>query len=249
MPMNLREYQQRVMRVSLAQAPDVADLAALQEQRAFSLYRHMIRTRLVGMAKVAFKQSCSESGEAAFEASFWRYLAERPPRSPMIRDVVADFGPFAAQDPALLSAAPELLGDLLAFEEHKWRIGYAAGVYAQPGEDGVRELDFEGRPVWNFSLRILSQRFAVHLAERSGEPCEGELLMYRPPHTEEVRWYQADGFFTALVRRSHAHAETLAELVQRVAEQRGVTLDASLLETLATSLTLALERGVLLGVR
>lgn len=247
--MSLREYQQRVMRVSLALEPDAADLTALEHAQAFSLYRHMIRTRLVGMAKVAFKQSCAHAGDAAFDAAFARYLAERPPRSPMIRDVVAEFGPFAAHDRALLAAGPVFLADLLAFEEHKWRIGYAPGVYAQAGQDGVRELDFEGRPVWNFSLRVVSQRFAVHLPALSAEPREGALLMYRPPQSDEVRWYLADGFFAALLRRSHTHAETLAELVQRVAEQRGVALDEALLETLATSLTLAVERGVLLGVR
>jgi hypothetical protein len=247
--MSLREYQQRVVRMSMAREPDAADLAALQDAQAFSLYRHMIRTRLLGMAKVAFKQCCAQVGDAAFDASFTRYLAERPPRTPMIRDAIAEFGPFAAQDAPLLAAGPALLPDLLDFEEQKWRIGYAPGAYAEPGRDGVRELDFEGRPAWNFSLRVLSQRFAVHLVELPAEPRAGELLMYRPPHSDEVRWYLADDFFAALLRRSQTHAETLAELVQRTAEQRGVALDAELLEALATSLTLAVERGVLLGVR
>lgn len=247
--MNLREYQQRVLRVSMALEPAADDLQSLEHAQAFSLYRHMIRTRLVGMAKVAFKQSCAQAGDAAFEACFARYLAQRPPRSPLIRDVVADFGPFAAADQQLLGPSPALLHDLLRFEEHKWRIGYAPGVYARPGQDGVRKLDFEGRPVWNFSLHVLVQRFPVHLTEGSAEPQAGELLMYRPPHTDEVRWYVADGFFAALWRRSQQHAETLAELVQRVAEERALALDAALLEGLATSLTLAVERGVLLGVR
>jgi hypothetical protein len=247
--MNLREYQSALVRVAMAHEPDPADLEALQERQAFSLYRSMIRTRLVGMAKVAFKQSCAQLGEAAFDASFARYLAQRPPHSPLIRDVVADFGPFLRADVAALAAGPAQLEDLLCFEEYKWRLSYLAGAFPRLGEAGLRELDFEGRPVWNFSLRVLSQRFAVHVSASEPEARDAELLMYRPAASDEVRWYIADGFFVALIRRSQAHAETLAELVQRVAEARALALDEALLETLATGLTLALERGVLLGVR
>lgn len=247
--MNLREYQRAVLRVSLASEADAADLRALQDERVYGLYRHMIRTRLLGMTKVAFKQASAALASEAFDACFARYLAACPPRSPYIRDVVADFGPFAGADRALLASGPPFLADLLAFEEHKWRLAYLPGTYPRPGDEGLRELDFEGRPVWNFSLRLLPLSYAVQLSADAPEPCAGVLLMYRPCGVDEVRWYLGEPFFVALVRRSFGCDESLAELVQREAAARGEAVDAPLLEGLATSLTLALERGLLLGVR
>jgi hypothetical protein len=247
--MNLREYQRAVVRISLAEQAPAADLAQLGQDKSFALYRHMIRTRLLGMTKIAFKQSQAAAPAEAFEACFARYLAACPPRSPFIRDVVAEFGPFARADAELLAQGAPFLSDLLVFEEHKWRLAYLAGVHPSLGEDGLRELDFEGRPVWNFSLRVLALRHALHVSETAPESGAVELLMYRPPGVDEVRWYPGEAFFVALLTRSLSHPESLAELVQRVAEARAVAVDAALLETLATSLTLALERGLLLGVR
>jgi hypothetical protein len=244
----LLAYQRAVMRVAFAPEPAAEDLARLEDVPGFGLYRHMLRTRLLGMSKVAFKNSFAALDAGAFEACFTRYLAERPPRSAFIRDVVADFGPFARADAQLLAAGPPFLCDLLAFEELKWRLSYLAGAYPR-GEDGLRELDFEGRPVWNFSLRVLPLRHAVHTSSEAPAALPCDLLMYRPQAVDEVRWYVGDPFFVALLRRSLAHEETLAELVQRVAAERAQAIDAALLETLATSLTLALQRGLLLGVR
>ena len=247
--MNLREYQQALVRISLAEEPPAAELSRLGQEQGFALYRHMIRTRLLGMTKIAFQHSHAAVASGAFEACFARYLVARPPRSPFIRDVVADFAPFARADAALLAEGAAFLPDLLAFEEHKWRLSYLAGEYPSLGEDGLRELDFEGRPVWNFSLRVLPLVYAVHVSPSAPEPAAGELLMYRPRGVDEVRWYVGDPFFVALLTRSWSCAETLAELVQRVAAARAQAVDAALLEALATSLTLALERGLLLGVR
>jgi hypothetical protein len=246
---NLREYQQAVVRVSLAEETPLAELSRLGEEQGFALYRHMIRTRLLGMTKIAFQHSHAAASAAAFEACFARYLAARPPQSPFIRDVVADFAPFARADAALLAEGAAFLSDLLAFEEHKWRLSYLAGAVPSLGEDGLRELDFEGRPVWNFSLRVLPLAYAVHVSSSAPGQAAADLLMYRPHGVDEVRWYVGDPFFVALLTRSWTCAETLAELVQRVAAGRAQAVDTALLESLATSLTLALERGLLLGVR
>lgn len=248
--MELADYQRAFMRMSFALEPDERDLAALGGREAALLYRHMIRARLIGMAKVAYKGALAALDEGAFADSFARFLDQAPPHSPWIRDVIADFGPFARADARLASGAPSYLHDLLCFEEHKWRLAYLLAPAAERG--ALRELDFVGRPVWNPVFRCLTLEHPVHTLESARgelapEPCE--LFMYRPPGSDEVRWYKADAFFAALVRESHASAErSLGELVSALASARGVTVDQALLESLATSLTLAVERGVLLGV-
>lgn len=210
----------------------------------------MIRTRLVGMTKLAFKQFCAVIGDEAFEACFARYLVAAPPQSRFIREVCADFAPFVRRDALCLAAAPAFAEQLLSFEESKWRLSYADGAVPRPGQDGVRELDFEGCPVWNPHLRLLSLGYAVHApSEGDPAPISGTLLMYRPPGVDEVRWYVGEEFFLALLVRSRDTKQSLAELVRAVAEERSVALDQALLESLASSLTLAVQRGVLLGVR
>lgn len=249
--MELADYQRAFMRMSFALEPDERDLAALGGHDSALLYRHMIRARLLGMAKVAFKGAHAALGEEAFAASFARYLSQAPPQSPWIRDVIADFGPFAGADAQRGSGAPPYLDDLLSFEEQKWRLAYQLASAVERG--ALRELDFVGQPVWNPVLRCLSLAYPVHAfepgpGEPAAEPCE--LFMYRPPASDEVRWYRPDPFFAALVRASLARPEAnLGELVPALARERGVAVDQTLLETLATSLTLAVERGVLLGVR
>lgn len=249
--MDLASYQRAFMRMSFAAEPEAEDLACVGASEAALLYRHMIRTRLLGMAKVAFRVSCELLGESAFDACFARSLAANPPTSPLIREVIAEFAPFARGDAALLASGPAFLTDLLRFEEEKWRLAYALSP------DGIRaplaELDFVGAPVWNPLLSLLPLAHPVHTlssgvgAVLAAEPCD--LFMYRPPTNDEVRWYKADPFFAALVRRSRAHpALSFGELIPGVAEARGVPVDHDLLESLATSLTLAVERGVLLGV-
>jgi hypothetical protein len=251
--MDLLAYQRAFMRMSFAREPAPEDVALLGNQAAALLYRHMIRTRLEGMAKVAFKLSVELLGEGAFAACFARYLAAAPPKSPLIREVIAEFGPFAQSDAAVHAAGPACLADLLRFEEAKWRLAYAPA----PSVDraSLRELDFAGAPVWNPLLRLLSLAYPVHTATTAGgsgaqlarDACA--LFMYRPPGSDEVRWYKADPFFAALVRHAQARARaSFGELIPVVARECGSAVDQELLESLATSLTLALERGVLLGV-
>lgn len=248
--MDLASYQRAFMRMSFAAEPDQGDLSAVGGREQALLYRHMIRTRLVGMAKVAFKALLEVVGEEALAHCFDRYMAAAPPRSALIRDVIADFGPFVRGDLELVRGAPAYLVDLSRFEEHKWRLAYLWAP--SPEQSALRELDFAGMPSWNPVFRCLSLAHAVHhfetkAAGSAAEPCE--LFMYRPAGSDQVRWYKADPFFAGLVRRSLANRRAnFGELIPAVAAERGVTVDQALLEALATSLTLAIERGVLLGV-
>jgi hypothetical protein len=246
--MDLASYQRTFMRVSFAAEPDAAELSRLGSRDGALLYRHMIRTRLLGMAKVAFKGCSSALGEDAFGHGFSDYLAGRPPQSALIRDVIADFAPFALADQSLLARGPAFLADLVRFEELKWRLAYAPSP--ELDRTRLRELDFVGAPLWNPLFRSLVLSHPVHVfagGELSPEACE--LFVYRPPGSDEVRWYKSEPFFAALLHKSQEHPDGgFGELVPSVAEERSLTVDQGLLESLATSLTLAVERGVLLGV-
>jgi hypothetical protein len=248
--MNLAEYQRAFMRVSLALEPSADDLVLLGDEARFRMYRHMIRTRLESMAKVAFHTTCSLTGEAAFSAAFARYLAEHGPRTPLIRDVIAGFGGFAEQDQVLLARSPESAA-ALRFERAKWEVAYQPGVFAQVGRDGVRELDFEGSLVLSPVLRVLDLEYPVHRGEpelRERRPLS--LLVYRPPSSDDVRWYPTTPFFAALVRRAQAsQAEPLSMTVRQTAGELARPLDQELLEELSDQLTLAMQRAVVAGVR
>ncbi len=252
--MNLADYQRAVLRVSLALEPSAADLALLGDEARFRMYRHMIRSRLEGMAEVAFKGTYALVGESAMQASFARFLAEVGPRSRLIREVITDFGRFAQGDRGLLDGAPPQTSDVLGFELAKWEVAYRPAHYPALGESGMRELDFEGRPVLNPTLRQLrlaSQMLAT--CKLNPTPAtQGShfaLLVYRPPALNDVRWWAVGAFFAALTERFMCGDGSVAEAVQAVAHDQQRAVDQALLDELATDLTLAVQRGVLLGVR
>lgn len=250
--MKLAEYQRAVIEASFAREPSNALFQSLGNPERFRIYRHMIRTRLNGMAHVAFARSAEALGAQLFDDCFDGYLADAPPKSGLIRDVIADFGPYVSRDRALLARGPLYLRDLLRFEESKWRLAYAPCVRPKVGVDGVRELDFEGVLVRNPVLVQLVLTYPVHTLESVPQSLEAKpctLLMYRPDGVDEVRWYAAEPLFAAILARATNTDETLVELVRNVAAQQQRALDEELLDTLSTSLTIALQRGVLVGVR
>lgn len=248
--MNLAEYQRTLLRLSFAREVDDAEFAGFGHGARFVMYRQMVRSRLLGMAKQAFRKSHEVVGDA-FDASFARYLAAQPPRSPLIREVIADFGPFARGDRELLAVAPVFTSDLLRFEEAKWRVAYYR--WELPAGE-LRAFDFAGIPVLNPALECLELEHRVH--ELEGMSCRAEplrLLVYRPPTSDDLRWYPPDALFAEIVvsalRAGAAGEQTLADRVRSAAQALGKPLDEALLEQLATGVTLALERGVLLGSR
>jgi hypothetical protein len=243
----LVEYQRALSRVSFALEPSEADLALLGDVERFRMYRTMVRARLEGMARVAFRATFETVGESAFSQSFARYLHARPPASPLIRDVVASFADFAAGDVPLLATTAAHTGDLLRFEQAKWLVAYEDAPLPVVGEDGVREFDFAGVPLFNPLLRCLRLGHAVHESEPRAQSTL--LLVYRPPEVEQVRWYAADPFFFGLVERCLGHDESLADSVRAACSALSLALDEPLLERLSGAVTVALERGVLLASR
>jgi hypothetical protein len=249
--MNLAAYQRALLHLSFVEQAGEADFAAFGDRTRFYMYRQMIRSRLLGMAKQAFRATLEVVGSEAFEASFERYLGRRPPRSPLIREVIADFAPFVITDAALLERGPSCTADLVRFEEAKWRVAYRQRFPA----DELRDFDFAGVPALNPALELLSLQHRVHEwveAKRPGacaaEPCR--LLVYRPPQHDDLRWYVPDPLTFRLLEEARTERDRpLSDLVRKAAQSLGRDLDEALLEELANGVTLALERGVLLGSR
>ena len=97
------------------------------------------------MAKTAYARTLEAVGAEAFDASFARFLSERPPASGLIREVIAAYGTFAVVDDALLSEAAPYTTDLLGFERAKWEIGWLPVTVTEAGRtdpllDGLGEL-------------------------------------------------------------------------------------------------------------
>jgi hypothetical protein len=248
----LIDYQRAFVQASFTEEVADQSFEALGDAGRIRLYRSMIRARLSGMAQQAFKVSRAFAGDSVFEASFERYLEAHPPRSPFIRDVVADFGPFAAAHAAITMPEKPWLQELYRFEEAKWRVAYKEAHW----QTKVGDFDFSGAPVLNETLLQMQLEYPVQswvAPEQNGAFCAPEctrLLIYRPPGADDIRWYAADPLIFGVLHQACATPEcSLADLVRATAAQLGKELNEALLEDLATGVTVALQRSVILGSR
>lgn len=232
---SLDTYQRAL--VTLAFAEDDVARPALP---GFEVYREMIRARLFAMARVAFARSFQLQ---SLDACFARYLADQPPSSPLIREVIADFAPFAERE----FGAPSLHASTLRFEAAKWRV---ASLPYEPVQE-ASELDFEGVLVVNPTLLAVALEHRVADDDASGEPDVHTLLVYRrAPEAadgDRVLWSRAPRV-AALLADADPEA-TLGARVARFFANGGDTADEAGLTRLADELTIAAERGILLGVR
>jgi hypothetical protein len=243
--MSALDTYQRAL-VTLAFSEDDVARPALP---GFEIYREMIRARLFAMARVAFARSFAlaarPDARAAqpLEACFARYLAEAPPTSPLIREVIADFAPFAER----AFGAPSQLTSLLRFEAAKWRV---ASLPYTPVQD-VSELDFAGVLVVNPTLLAVALDHRVAEDDPSGEPDRHTLLVYRrapdAADGDRVLWSRAPRV-AALLADADPDS-TLGSRVARFFASGGDSADEAGLLRLADELTVAAERGILLGVR
>lgn len=245
--MKLAEYQRAFMRASLAREVTDEELFALGDRDRVRMYRRMVRSRIEAMAQKAFRRTFEAVGPLRFAESFARFLDEAGPKSPYLRDVVADFGAYARSDEALLQGGPAYARDLLTFEHAKWSLAYRAAAMPRVGEGGVREFDFEGVPVLNPVLARLVLDYTVH---RDAVHDQRTLLfVYRPPSLDQVRWYASEPFFFAVIERASERQQPFVTSVREAAEQSGRELHQELVAMLSESVVTALERGVLIGSR
>lgn len=238
--MELEAYHQALLTLCFAPAPGEGMLPG------FELYRDMVRARLLGMARVAFRRAFALTGDAAASASFARYLARTPPDSPLIREVIGGFAAHVESDRALLAGAPDEALDTFRFEAAKWRV---ASALEQPLTSAPGEVEFDRVLVLNTTLTLLPLAHPVweesDAARARRDP--HTLLVYRRPGQDEVRWYRAPALLACMFELHLGAARPLAELVQEAVAERRERVDEALLEQLASGLTTAVERGVVLG--
>jgi hypothetical protein len=215
---------QRAM-VSLAFAEDDAH----PHIPGFALYREMIRARLFAMARLAYARSFSV---ADLEGGFARYLADQPPSSPLIREVIAGFGPYAEAE-----AGPAYLPSLLRFETAKWQVASLPYPELEAGE-----LDFAGRLVVNPTLLRVPLTHAVTEDDRADPHT---LLVYRRPDDDGVRWSRLPRLAELLAE--DAPDQALSVRVSAYFARGGDSADEAGLTRLADELTVAVERGIVLG--
>ncbi|MDB4990800.1 MAG: hypothetical protein JWN04_5978 [Myxococcaceae bacterium] len=240
--MKLHEYQRAVQKLSLELAPDRRELPA------FQLYREMIQSRFSSMARVAFRRSWALLGEHRCAQSFARYLATEGPSSPILREVIERYGAFAVRDRELLQGAPDAAADLLRFEATTWRI--SSDDAQLPPSLSLREVDFEGVLVLNPTLTMLALEYDVSESALATMPRDPHtLLLYRRRAEDDVRWYRAPRVLSELLALEGGSERSLAELVRSLFERSHPGSAEELLEELASALTVAVERGVVWGVR
>ncbi|MET0339786.1 MAG: putative DNA-binding domain-containing protein [Polyangiales bacterium] len=229
-------YGAALLRLAFAREPAPEALAG------FAVYREMIRARFFGMARNAYRRTWRMLGARACDESFARYLEACPPRSPLVRAVMHEFAAFACGD-TLGEAAP-YARDLLRFEAAKWEVADALS----PPSGALAELDFDGTPALNPTLRVLALGWAVDDAEAAPMPEPHALLVYRREGEDDVHWFRAEPVLGALLARS-AEGEPLGVALPAALRAHGVVPDEAFLGALAQFLELAVARGVVLGVR
>jgi hypothetical protein len=205
-----------------------------------AIYREMVRSRLLTMAKVAYSGAFALAGDELI-ARFERYLDESPPRTPHIREYIGEFARVAEE------LAPPL-GSLVQFGAAKWRAAQAQ----EASEGSLREIDFEGELVLNGTLQVVEVPCSVVDGEgrELATPTDGPqaLLIYRRPAQDDVRWFVTSALLARLLRLAQQQRASLGALLPVALDQLSLYADEALLEGLVSALTVAVERQVVLGV-
>jgi hypothetical protein len=240
------EIQRAMARVCMAQAPDPRDLDTLGGPRAL-LYRDLVRSRLRELVSTALPRTERTIGRQAMTALFDRFLAEAPPRSRYLREVVPAF---------VRHVLPRLEGpeypahavDVARLEGTQWELGWRAASIEGP----IVPFDFERIPVPHPTLRLLSLSFAVHRwkPEDPSPPEQGAFAVCvhrRPDHKVETRWLDATG--ARLVDAWMRAEVTAIEGVRRVLLEEGREADGAFVDAMGSLLAALLESGAILGSR
>ncbi len=247
---SLEEVQRAFSRICTDATPSEADLALLHAPRErWLLYRRMVRARLFAMARSGLPRTIAALGEPRFEAAMRDYLAQGGVRSRFIRDVVNELVEHAlprwVADPAL----PPHLGDLARYEAVKWQVASVEWPRPEPVAD---ELEFEGVPVHNPTVRALAVRFRVDRDdERQDEALDAEhrVLLYRRPDGAPVHGYVLDPRAAELYDAWCVPDRSFADGVRAVLAARGAAPDPTFVDSMAGLLAGLVERAIILGSR
>lgn len=226
---------------------DPADARAIAEDELPGLltYRELVRQTLRGALERSIPRSLARGG-AAFERYFARFLAERGPRTNYLRDVTRELIEFVAASEA--KDLPPYWLDLARHEALHIEVA-ATPTRADAPHEAALELD--AGLAFAESVRLHDYDYAVHtlpedVDDRSVPAHERtHILAYRDAD-HDVRYLALSDFAASLLQRLF-DGNSLAESLRGAASQKGVSLDATILDACAELLAELARRGVLLG--
>lgn len=243
MSLDLQAEQAAFARLCFSFEPSEEDLKALGALRdRWLLYRDMVRSRLRRMLNAGIPRTVAALGEAEYGAWFDRWLAERPPGTRYIREIVPEFVAFALPR----WGQPAWVDDLLRFETARWEVGYLDAP-----APSVTDFAFENAPVPNPALRRLRLRHRVHEAKKPGpngyEKVATCLCVFRRPSTDRIAtWVLTERAMDWMDAFCDGEGPTTAR-IQKVAAARGETIDPTYVEALGATVADFLENELLLG--
>lgn len=248
----LEDYQRSFVEAlfALDGAPHLSALERERPQR-FAVYRRMVRRRILELLEWSLPRSVAAFGAEPFSALAARWFASAPPRSPYLRDLVAEFAGWAEGDeaPAARPWALQLVRYEAALREVEWA-SEEVGVPAVP-----EPLSMERPLLLHPAHRRVSLDHAVHRIGLDDDgrlafvdPVEAapfELLVYRDPDTHAPRVLELDSFAAALLDRAPAIA--LVAAGRQAAEAAALPVDAAFVAKFSELLEDLSARGVVLG--
>ena len=244
--MALIDLQRRVVANCFGPEPAAEQLVALGDPKVWGLYRRMIRNRIRGELKAAFRRTHAALGREAFERLLESYLLEKPPRTRFFYAIPGELAEHMVPRLRADAKVPPYAADLLAYEAALRCVADLPDrVAAVPGE-----FTFEKRPVLAPALRLLALEHAVHKpahADGSYERTPTQLCVYRRADDRKARIWSVNPVMFALMQRFAAQREPVAVSIQQVASERQIALDAAFVDKLCTVLADFIERGVILG--
>ncbi|MCZ7681238.1 MAG: putative DNA-binding domain-containing protein [Sandaracinaceae bacterium] len=240
----LADVQAAFTRVCFDEAPREADLALLSDDRQrWLMYRRMVRHRLFEMAAAGLPRTAELLGKERFRAAVAGCLAARGPRTRFIREIVHELVEHALEgweaDPSL----PPHLGDLVRYEEAKWRV-----ASAELDLPIAADFDFEAAPVVNPTALALPLWHRVDKDPLS-PPRLDELhtaIVYRKPESPRVFTYVLNEV-GGLLYAAWTSGQRCADGARDVLAALGREPDARFIDGLAGVLAELVEQKIFLG--
>lgn len=238
--MALIDLERALLAVCFRAQPPADALAALGGERAWLVYREMVRERLWRELRVALPRTCGLVPAAVFERSFEDYLEHDPPRTRFFREVVGAFVNSAL--PGWQSAAlPAACRDMARYELALWEVADLDATLSEP----VQDFSFERAPVLARALRLLHVQHSVH--KQQVEPADQWLCVHRAADSERPRTWTLTKSTCTFLQRLAREDEPVTESVRRCAAAQGGRIDAAYVDALCTTLAQFLELGIVLG--
>ena len=242
----LGDVQRAFTRICFDAEPSPDDLAMLHApEERWLLYRRMVRSRLYAMVRAGLPRSTELLGADRFEAAMSSYLAAGGPRSRFIREVVHELVASALPSWEADAELPPHLGDLVRFEETKWRV---ASLPWERTAETSDELDFEGIPVLNPTIRTLT---VEHRVDKGDEPLDEPhlVVVYRKPADGRIYRYVLNQRGAELFEAWRVGERSFSDGVRAVLAARGAEPTPAFVDGMAEILATLVEETIVLGSR